>query len=141
MNEHQTKFAAIPDIKSKPTIASSGPAKTGVIYTCPMHPQIRQNGPGNCPICGMTLEPVAASATTEPNYELVEMSQRFWIVLVLTLPVVILETGSHIRIVKLLSLAASFPDAAKNANAFMMADHAVDHFGQQHGSPGSSKEF
>ena len=84
MNEHQTKFAAIPDFKSKPTTVSSGPAKTGIIYTCPMHPQIRQNGPGNCPICGMTLEPVAASETTEPNHELADMSRRFWIGLVLT---------------------------------------------------------
>jgi Cu+-exporting ATPase len=96
MNEHQPQFAAIPDSKSKPTTASSGPAKTGVIYTCPMHPQIRQNGPGNCPICGMTLEPVTASGTTGPNHELADMSRRFWIGLVLTLPVFILEMGSHI---------------------------------------------
>jgi Cu+-exporting ATPase len=96
MNEHQTKFAAIPDSKSTPTTASSGPAKTGVIYTCPMHPQIRQNGPGNCPICGMTLEPVGASETTEPNHELADMSRRFWIGLVLSLPVFILEMGRHI---------------------------------------------
>ncbi|MDQ6621582.1 MAG: copper-translocating P-type ATPase, partial [Pseudomonadota bacterium] len=66
------------------------------IYTCPMHPQIRQVGPGNCPICGMTLEPVAATAVVGPNHELVDMTRRFWIGLALTLPVFILEMGGHI---------------------------------------------
>ena len=65
-------------------------------YTCPMHPQIRQVGPGNCPICGMTLEPVNATADVGPNRELVDMTRRFWIALVLTLPVFVLEMGGHI---------------------------------------------
>jgi Cu+-exporting ATPase len=69
----------------------------GAIYTCPMHPQIRQVGPGNCPICGMTLEPVNATADVGENRELADMSRRFWIGLVLTLPVFILEMGGHIR--------------------------------------------
>jgi YHS domain-containing protein len=56
----------------------------GTIYTCPMHPQIRQVGPGNCPICGMTLEPVTATAEVGPNRELVDMTRRFWVGLVLT---------------------------------------------------------
>ncbi len=72
------------------------PAQSGVVYTCPMHPQIRLNAPGACPICGMALEPLATSATAEPNHELADMSRRFWIGLVLTLPVFILEMGSHI---------------------------------------------
>ena len=55
-----------------------------------MHPQVRQAGPGNCPICGMTLEPLDATATTGPNPELVEMTRRFWVGLVLTFPVLIL---------------------------------------------------
>ena len=71
-------------------------AKTGTIYTCPMHPQIRQVGPGNCPICGMTLEPVTVTADAGPNHELVDMSRRFWIGLVLTTPVFVLEMGGHI---------------------------------------------
>lgn len=49
----------------------------GVIYTCPMHPQIRQLGPGTCPICGMTLEPEMAIAVTGPSAELVDMTRRF----------------------------------------------------------------
>ena len=68
----------------------------GTIYTCPMHPQIRQAGPGSCPICGMALEPELASAEAGPNPELLDMSRRFWVGLVLTLPVVALEMGGHL---------------------------------------------
>jgi Cu+-exporting ATPase len=68
----------------------------GAIYTCPMHPQIRQAGPGSCPICGMALEPELATAETGPNPELVDMTRRFWIALVLALPVTILEMGGHL---------------------------------------------
>lgn len=66
-----------------------------VIYTCPMHPQIRQIGPGNCPICGMTLEPLVASNGAEPNAELIDMTKRFWAGLALTVPVLALEMGGH----------------------------------------------
>ena len=68
----------------------------GVIYTCPMHPQIRQKGPGNCPICGMTLEPLAVTVEEDANVELQDMSRRFWVGLVLTVPVFFLEMGSHL---------------------------------------------
>ncbi|REN17604.1 hypothetical protein DSI41_13595, partial [Mycobacterium tuberculosis] len=64
-------------------------------YTCPMHPQVRQMGPGNCPICGMALEPVVATRETGENPELRDMNRRFWIGLALTVPVVLLEMGSH----------------------------------------------
>ncbi|MBL1257120.1 copper-translocating P-type ATPase [Methylocystis sp. Sn-Cys] len=70
-------------------------ADAGVIYTCPMHPQIRQAGPGNCPICGMTLEPLVTTADDVPSAELTDMTRRFWIGLVLTVPVVALEMGGH----------------------------------------------
>jgi Cu+-exporting ATPase len=66
-----------------------------VIYTCPMHPQIRRTEPGNCPICGMALEPVGASAETGPSAELVDMTRRFWIGAALAVPTVILEMGAH----------------------------------------------
>jgi Cu+-exporting ATPase len=68
----------------------------GTIYTCPMHPEIRQVGPGSCPICGMALEPEIAGSETGPNPELIDMTRRFWIGLVLTLPVFILEMGAHV---------------------------------------------
>src|SRR4051794_14492762 len=68
----------------------------GTIYTCPMHPQIRQVGPGSCPICGMALEPVVATPDAGPNAELADMNRRFWTGLVLSLPVVALEMGGHL---------------------------------------------
>ncbi|MDK1491178.1 copper-translocating P-type ATPase [Sinorhizobium sp. 7-81] len=68
----------------------------GVVYTCPMHPQVRQIGPGNCPICGMALEPEVATAETGSSPELSDMQLRFWIGLVLTIPVLALEMGGHL---------------------------------------------
>lgn len=68
----------------------------GTIYVCPMHPQIRQNGPGTCPICGMALEPEVAAGDEGPSHELIDMTRRFWIGLVLTVPVFMLEMGAHI---------------------------------------------
>src|SRR6516162_9971044 len=76
--------------------AKSPPPPDGTIYTCPMHPQIRQLGPGFCPICGMALEPELATAEAAPNRELADMTRRFWIGLVLTLPVLSLEMGGHL---------------------------------------------
>ncbi len=71
--------------KSPPTAERASTSSTRV-YTCPMHPQIRQNGPGSCPICGMALEPLVAAGEEGPDPELADMSRRFWIGLVLTLP-------------------------------------------------------
>ena len=65
----------------------------GAIYTCPMHPEIRQVGPGSCPICGMALEPEAGG--DEDGGELADMTRRFWISLVLALPVVAIDMGGH----------------------------------------------
>jgi len=76
--------------------AKAEPVPEGTIYTCPMHPQIRQVGPGSCPICGMALEPLMVTAETGPNPELVDMTRRFWIGLALSIPVVALEMGGHI---------------------------------------------
>lgn len=72
------------------------PAPEGTIYTCPMHPEIRQAGPGPCPICGMALEPAVITAQTPSNPELADFTRRFWIGLALTIPVFILEMGSHL---------------------------------------------
>jgi Cu+-exporting ATPase len=92
----RTKFAADPvsylEKDSKPKAA----VPEGAIYTCPMHPEIRQIGPGSCPICGMALEPEVASLDDAPNPELADMTRRFWIGLVLALPAVILEMGGHL---------------------------------------------
>ncbi|WP_425336103.1 copper-transporting P-type ATPase [Sinorhizobium numidicum] len=78
---------------------TEGPQTAGrddVIYTCPMHPQVRQIGPGNCPICGMALEPEVVTAETGPSPELSDMRRRFWIGLALTIPVLALEMGGHL---------------------------------------------
>ncbi|MDP2267896.1 MAG: heavy metal-binding domain-containing protein, partial [Deltaproteobacteria bacterium] len=82
--DHQTTKAPIAD------------APAGTIYICPMHPQVRQVGPGNCPICGMALEPEVMTGEVGPNHELIDMTRRFWIGLVLTLPVFMLEMGAHL---------------------------------------------
>ena len=90
------KFIAAPVNYLTKAEAALPPASKGTIYTCPMHPQIRQNGPGSCPICGMALEPLEVPAETGPNAELIDMGRRFWIGLVLALPVVALEMGGHV---------------------------------------------
>jgi Cu+-exporting ATPase len=72
------------------------PAVEGAIYTCPMHPEIQQPGPGACPICGMALEPEIPTADTGPNPELTDMTRRFWIGLALSIPVMVIDMGGHI---------------------------------------------
>ena len=93
-----TKFGADPAkyVHEKMRPARPVNLPDGTIYTCPMHPQIRQVGPGNCPICGMALEPEVASAETGPNPELIDMTRRFWVGLALSIPVVVLEMGGHL---------------------------------------------
>src|SRR5207248_6805675 len=68
-----------------------------IIYTCPMHPQIQQDRPGICPICGMTLEPrTGGVGDEEERREVNSLSRKFWIALVLTIPVLILAMGHAI---------------------------------------------
>jgi len=83
--------------RSSPTAntASAG-GQADVEYTCPMHPQVRQMGPGHCPICGMALEPLLATVETGESPELRDMTRRFWIGAALTLPVFALEMGGHL---------------------------------------------
>ncbi len=79
----------------------------GTIWTCPMHPQIRQVGPGTCPICGMALEPLEPSLEEGPNPELIDMSRRFWVSAVLTVPLLILTMGADVFGWHILSARAS----------------------------------
>ena len=67
----------------------------GAIYTCPMHPEVRQVGPGSYPKCGMALEPETISLDNKPDPELIDMTRRFWVTLALTLPVFILDMTAH----------------------------------------------
>jgi P-type Cu+ transporter len=75
-------------------LATEAPA--GAIYVCPMHPQIRQVGPGSCPICGMALEPEVMTGEEGSSHELIDMTRRFWVGVALTLPVFALEMGAHL---------------------------------------------
>ncbi len=91
----RTKFADDPAKYLKPpAVPPAGAADA--IYTCPMHPEVRQKGSGACPLCGMALEPAAPSRDEAPNPELADMTRRLWIGGVLALPVVVLEMGGHI---------------------------------------------
>lgn len=91
----ERKFKAEPQkYLAKDEIPLNAPAP-GTIYTCPMHPEIRQVGPGSCPICGMALEPDLPSSGPHENAELADMMRLFWIGLALSLPVVALEMGGH----------------------------------------------
>jgi Cu+-exporting ATPase len=74
----------------------SASAPEAAVWTCPMHPEIRRNVPGSCPICGMALEPLIVEAASGPSAELADMTRRFWISFLLALPVFVLEMGSHL---------------------------------------------
>ncbi len=89
------KFIANPDAYLHGAAAPAAAARPGAIYTCPMHPEARQVGPGSCSKCGMALEPEDALADDAPNPELIDMSRRLWIALALAAPVVVLEMGGH----------------------------------------------
>ena len=92
------KFIADPATYLAPKSAEApppAPVAPGMIWTCPMHPEIRQEKPGACPICGMALEPAGIAPDAAPNPELADMTRRFWIGLALALPVVALDMGGH----------------------------------------------
>ncbi|MCC8976864.1 heavy metal translocating P-type ATPase, partial [Bradyrhizobium brasilense] len=93
------RFEADPEKYLKPR--EEPPAPAGTIYTCPMHPEVRQVGPGSCPICGMALEPEQVSLDDGPDPELIDMTRRFWIGLALTVPVFVLEMGNHLGLMQL----------------------------------------
>ena len=123
-----TKFAADPDRYLAPKypreISSADPA---AIYTCPMHPEIRQQGPGDCPICGMALEPLNAARDAGPSAELIDMTRRFWIGGALTLPLLVMEMGAHLlhvdvaRLTGLSHQALNWVQAALAAPAVLWA--------------------
>ena len=79
-----------------PQVAASVPGGEVEEWTCPMHPEIRQPGPGSCPICGMALEPVMVTGETGPSAELTDMTRRFWVGVALTIPVLILGMGGDL---------------------------------------------
>ncbi len=92
------KFLADPGqyLTAPPAPETVPAAAAGIVYTCPMHPQIRRDAPGNCPICGMTLEPVNATGDGGNSPELRDMTRRFWVGTVLAAPMLVLEMGGHL---------------------------------------------
>ncbi|RJG05535.1 heavy metal translocating P-type ATPase [Noviherbaspirillum cavernae] len=90
-----TRFRADPQRWLKPEPREPVAAPAGTIYTCPMHPQIRQPAPGSCPICGMALEPEMPSLDEGENPELTDFRRRFWWTLPLSVVVMLLAMGSH----------------------------------------------
>ncbi len=92
----RVRFDENPDAFLSGKNPQAAPVPAGAFYTCPMHPEVRQQGPGDCPICGMGLEPEQVSLDDGPSEELNSMTRRFWIGLVLTLPVFIFEMGGHL---------------------------------------------
>jgi heavy metal translocating P-type ATPase len=119
------KFMAAPThyIAAAHDRTASGPASSApndAIYTCPMHPQIRRNGPGACPLCGMALEPEVLSLDQMPNAELTDMTRRFWIGLGFALPVLILEMAGHLT-----SLSPWLSQATSNWIQLLLATPVV----------------
>ncbi|HEV7543211.1 MAG TPA: heavy metal translocating P-type ATPase [Reyranella sp.] len=115
------KFTAEPLRYLKPAAAPAAPAvKPGTIYTCPMHPEIRQAGPGSCPICGMALEPAEARLDEGPNEELLDMTRRLWIGAALAVPVLTVDMGGH-----LFGIDALLPHGMKNWLLLVLATPVV----------------
>ena len=92
----RAKFSADPDKYLSPVATSATGVPAGTIWTCPMHPAVRQDHPGPCPICGMALEPELASADAGPSAEYIDMWRRFRVALALSIPVLMLEMGGHL---------------------------------------------
>lgn len=94
-HHHHDHHEVSPDQIKQPHNQAEKENSEGV-WTCPMHPEIRRSGPGSCPVCGMALEPLVATASTGPSDELHDMTRRFWLGLLLAFPVLVLEMGSHL---------------------------------------------
>jgi Cu+-exporting ATPase len=90
------KFTADPGKYLSNTPRVQPVAASGAMWTCPMHPEVRRQGPGTCPICGMALEPEEPSLDDAPNPELVDFTRRWWVAAVLVVPLLILTMGSEL---------------------------------------------
>lgn len=111
------KFSAIPDRYLNPPAThaaiqgpaggSSTEAMQGTVWTCPMHPEIRRSEAGSCPICGMALEPLEPTLDEGPNPELIDMTRRFWVSAILSIPLVVLTMGAELLGLHLLPMQTS----------------------------------
>ncbi len=103
----RTKFVANPNAYLGDKPKPEPMATPGAIWTCPMHPQVRQEGPGTCPICGMALEPEEPSLDDTPNPELVDFTRRLWVAGALTIPLLIVSMFAEMTGLHVVSPAAS----------------------------------
>jgi Cu+-exporting ATPase len=104
------KFAADPEKYLHGAAPAAEALPAGTIYTCPMHPEVRQVGPGACPICGMALEPEAGG--TDDGGELADMTRRLWISTLLALPIVALDMGGHFDLLHLPGHISAYAELA-----------------------------
>jgi Cu+-exporting ATPase len=103
------------------TLPKSAPADAGAVYTCPMHPEVRQIGPGSCPKCGMALEPLLASADEGPSEELIDLTRRLWIGTALSAPLFALAMSPMVGISQLFGI----PHAARGWIEFLLGTPVV----------------
>ena len=114
------RFEAEPDKFLKPkSEPQPDEAPVSAIYTCPMHPEVQQQGPGSCPICGMALEPRQVSLDDAPDPEFIDMKRRLWMASALTLPVFAIEMGHHLGLMHML------PPAWSNWISFVLSTPVV----------------
>ena len=117
----RSKFAKQPE-RYLDTSGEPEPLPIGTLYTCPMHPEIVQEGPGHCPICGMTLEPMGVAPEDAPNPELIDFTRRLMVALPLSLALVVLDMSAHVFGVDLLPFLSAH---AKQWLALALAIPAV----------------
>jgi Cu+-exporting ATPase len=96
-HKHGAACAHLAGASTAGAAAADTPTVAGTVYTCPMHPEIRRDAPGSCPICGMALEPLQPTVSQAGNAELRDMTRRFWIGAALSLPLVVWEMAAHLR--------------------------------------------
>lgn len=104
------------------SVPASEATQPGTLYTCPMHPEIVQEGPGACPICGMALEPMGIPAGDAPNEELIDFTRRLWVAVPLALIVAVIEMSGHLLGLDLLPFLSPH---AKQRLLFVLATPVV----------------
>jgi Cu+-exporting ATPase len=135
LNNTQTGISCCSDAHS--SHRDGNQAQSNQLYTCPMHPEIQQDEPGSCPICGMSLEPMIPSIVTFDEQEIDDLSLRFWVSAVLSIPLLVVNMGGHLFSIPWLIDVLNNP--LFNWGQLLFASPIViwggGHFGEKHGYP------
>ena len=123
------QFRDNPERFLHPDMRAAAPVDLEAEYTCPMHPEVRQKGPGACPICGMALEPVDATHVEERNVELEDMTRRFFVSLAFTVPAIVVG-GALVQDVSLAASAGPEGWTIESFRARMPGQATLDASGQ-----------